>query len=85
MNDLNGKIEAIQFWVNTLRQTQATNPLMLNSAKLTLGQMMNFIQRGIMREYSAYKGMSETYEDLEKQAQFSVSDQRMYFEIHTLH
>ncbi|MBZ0283832.1 MAG: GAF domain-containing protein [Anaerolineae bacterium] len=67
MSDLNEKIEAVQIWINDLRQSQAADPAALNVTEGVLREIVELIQQGAVR--SSEHGISETYVDLERQVQ----------------
>lgn len=68
MSDVNEKIEAVQHWIDDVRQNRATDPVTFNSAEVVLSQILDLIQHGTARTLSD-QGMSETYADLERQVQ----------------
>lgn len=67
MSDINEKIEAVQLWINDLRQTPVTDPVALNTTEAVLREMLELIQQSTVR--SSEHGISETYADLERQVQ----------------
>lgn len=67
MNDLNEQIEAVQIWINELRQNQTTESAVFNAVRPVLGEILDLIQ-GAARTASE-QGRSDTYADLEKQVQ----------------
>jgi signal transduction histidine kinase len=68
MSDLNEKIEAVQTWINELRQNRAADPAVFNATEAVLSEILDLIHAGNTR-VSSEQGMSETYADLERQVQ----------------
>jgi signal transduction histidine kinase len=68
MNDLHEKIEAVQVWINDIRQNQTADPIAFNTTEAILTGILDLIHAGNMRA-SSEQGMSETYADLERQVQ----------------
>lgn len=68
MNDPHEKIEAIQVWINKLRQNRATDPVALNATEAVLSEILVLIHAGTPRSPSE-QGISETYAELERQVQ----------------
>ena len=68
MSDPHEKIEAVQVWINELRQNRATDPAAFNAAEAVLSEILDLIHAG-----NAYpspdQSISETYADLERQVQ----------------
>ena len=68
MSDPNQKIEAVQVWLNELRQNRATDPVTSNATEVVLGEILELIRAGNARAASE-QGISETYADLERQVE----------------
>jgi C4-dicarboxylate-specific signal transduction histidine kinase len=68
MSDQNEKIEAVQTWINDLRQYQATDPVAFNRTEVLLDEIVALIHAGNIPA-SSDQGLSETYADLERKVQ----------------
>jgi signal transduction histidine kinase len=68
MSGLDEKIEAIQKWINDLRQNHTVDSVVFNSTEAILSQILELIQAENTRT-SSEQSMSETYADLAKQVQ----------------
>ena len=68
MNDHNEKIEAVQTWLNDIRQNRATDPVTSSATEVVLNEILGLIQQGTAR-MSSEREISETYANLERQVQ----------------
>ena len=68
MSDQNEKIEAVQAWINDLRQNRVTDPVVFNTTEAVLSQILTLIHDATPRSPSE-QGLSNTYADLERQIQ----------------
>jgi len=68
MSGPNEKIEAVQVWINELRQNQIANPLTVKAAEGMLREIVDLIQQG-SEHASSEQTLSETYTDLERQVE----------------
>jgi len=59
MSEPNEKIEAVQVWINELRQKQIENPLGANDAEALLSEMLDLIQQS-RSHASSGQTLSET-------------------------
>ncbi len=67
MSDPNDKIEVIQAWINDLSAQRDSGAVELSAADPILTEMLDTIQR--RDRMSSEQGLSETYNDLEKQVE----------------
>ena len=68
MSDQNEKLEAVQAWINDLRQNRVTDPVVFNTTEAVLSQILALIHDATPRS-SSEQGLSDTYADLERQVQ----------------
>jgi hypothetical protein len=68
MIDVNDKIEAVQLWIDELRQKSAADPVPSSTTDVVLSEILGLIQQGTAR-ISSEREISETYADLERQVQ----------------
>ncbi len=68
MSGQNEKIEAVQAWINDLRQSQTTNPVEFNTAEVLLSEVLDLIHPR-KAPATSDQGLSETYADLERKVQ----------------
>jgi signal transduction histidine kinase len=68
MDDFNTKIEAVQTWIDEIRQNRSADPTWFNAKMAMLGEIVGLIQQG-NATISSDHDMSTTYADLERQVQ----------------